>query len=266
MKLGLTCLLLLSVATGVPAQTNAGDELDQGVAAYKQAKFDEAVQHFKNVVALDPQKMVAHLYLATALAQQYIPGVGSPENEQLAKGAIAEYERVLSLDPRNVSSAKGIAYLYLQMKKFEEAKDYYHKAIALDSTDPETYYSIAVIDWTQAYQARMEVRAKLGLNPDSSLITVGDCWTVRAVNQDRVRDGIEMLTQALTLGPDYDDAMAYMNLLYRERADIQCSDGAALSSDLREADKWVDLTIATKKRKAEKTQKSDPVNNLAPKN
>ena len=33
-----------------------------------------------------------------------------------------------------------------------------------------------------------------------------------------------MLEKALELRPDYDDAMAYMNLMYRERADLQCDD------------------------------------------
>ena len=33
-----------------------------------------------------------------------------------------------------------------------------------------------------------------------------------------------MLQKALQLRPDYDDAMAYLNLIYRERGDLQCDD------------------------------------------
>ena len=47
--------------------------------------------------------------------------------------------------------------------------------------------------------------------------------------------------------------MAYMNLMYRERADIQCGDAKAYAADLKTADDWVDLTLGTKKRKAEKS-------------
>jgi len=36
------------------------------------------------------------------------------------------------------------------MKKFEDAKTYYRKAIAFDPNDPEPYYSVTVIDWTQS--------------------------------------------------------------------------------------------------------------------
>jgi hypothetical protein len=45
-----------------------------------------------------------------------------------------------------------------------------------------------------------------------------------------------------------------MNLMYRERADIQCDDPAAREADLKTADDWVDKTMAVKKAKAEKKQ------------
>jgi hypothetical protein len=56
----------------------------------------------------------------------------------------------------------------------------------------------------------------------------------------------------MQLRADYDDAMAYMNLLYREKADLECGDAAARADDLKTADEWVDKTMATKKAKAAK--------------
>src|SRR2546426_4703704 len=144
----------------------ARDQLNKGVASYKNAKYEQAIEHFKNAVTLDPGLKNAKIYLATAYLAQYIPGVDSPENLQNANAAIDEYKSVLDQDPKNVNSIKGIAYLYLQMKKFEDAKTYYRKAIDLDANDPEAYYSVGVIDWTEAYQPRMEERSKLGLRPD----------------------------------------------------------------------------------------------------
>ena len=43
-----------------------------------------------------------------------------------------------------------------------------------------------------------------------------------------------------------------MNLMYREKADLECDDLAARAEDLKTADEWVDKTLATKKAKAEK--------------
>ena len=42
-----------------------------------------------------------------------------------------------------------------------------------------------------------------------------------------------MLQKALQIRPDYDDAMAYLNLLYRERADYECDNPAARAADIK---------------------------------
>ncbi len=71
---------------GVCAQLATSDsELQQGVQAYKEARYQEAVQHFQRAASLDPQNKVAHLYMATSYAQQYIPGVDTPENVQMGQ-------------------------------------------------------------------------------------------------------------------------------------------------------------------------------------
>ncbi len=186
--------------------------------------------------------------------------------DQLNKGVQAykntHYEEAighfqLELNPpreQKVTSLKGIASLYFNMKKLDQAKQYHRMVIDLDPNDPETYYSIGVIDWTQTYQPRMEERAKLGLRTEDAL-PVKDkkvCAALRDKNMPNIQEGIDSLKKALDLRTDYDDAMAYMNLMYRERADMQCDDPAARAADLKAADDWVDKTLAVKKAKAEK--------------
>jgi tetratricopeptide (TPR) repeat protein len=243
--------LMLFSATGC-SKLRARDQLNKGVQSYKNAKYEEAIDHFQKAVELDPTLLNARLYLATAFAQQYIPGADAPDNNKFAEQAIEQYKAVLERDPKNVNSVKGIAYLYLQMKQFDKAKEYYRKATELDSNDPEPYYSVAVIDWTQTYQPRMEERAKLGLKPDEPLKDKKVCAALKEKNSSNIQEGIDNLNKALQLRPDYDDAMAYLNLMYRERADVQCEDPAARAADLKTADDWVDKTLAVKKAKAEK--------------
>ena len=249
----LGCLALVLSATSCQ-KLKARDQLNKGVQAYKNAKYEDAINHFQQSVADDPTLINARLYLATAFAQQYIPGADTPDNNKNAEQAIEQYKIVLQTDPKNINSIKGIAYLYLQMKKFDLAKEYYKKASDADPNDPEPYYSVAVIDWTQTYIPRQEERAKLGMKPDDSLPAKDKkvCASVKEKNTADVQEGIDNLNKALQLRPDYDDAMAYMNLMYRERADIQCDDPAARTADLKTADEWVDKTMATKKAKAEK--------------
>ena len=239
------------------SKLKARDQLNKGVQAYKNAKYEEAIEHFKNAVEDDPQLINARLYLATAYAQQYIPGADTPENNRMAEQAIDQFKQVIDQHPgreSEVNSLKGIASLYLNQKKFDLAKEFYEKVTQLDPNDPEAYYSIAVIDWTQAYQPRMEERAKLGLKPDEPLKDKKVCADLQQKNSAVVQDGMDKLDKALQLRPDYDDAMAYYNLMWREKADIECGDAAAREADLKKADDWVDKTMATKKAKAEKNQ------------
>jgi tetratricopeptide (TPR) repeat protein len=254
----LAVLLALFSAVGCN-KLRARDQLNKGVQSYKNAKYEEAIEHFKNAVELDPSLINGRLYLATAYAQQYIPGADSPDNNRYAEQAIDQFKQVLAANPpkeQQVHSLKGIASLYFNMKKFDESKEYYQKVAELDPNDPETYYSIAVIDWTQAYAPRMEARAKLGLKPTDDLKDKKDCTAllkaVKDKNMPLVQDGIQKLQKAIELRPDYDDAMAYLNLLYREQADLDCDNPDARKTDLKTADVWVDKTMATKKEKAEK--------------
>jgi len=255
-------LTLLAVGTMLISATacnklRARDQLNKGVASYKNARYEQAIDHFQQAVSLDPTLINAKLYLATAYAQQYIPGVDAEDNMRMATQAIDQYKSVLEKDPKNINSIKGIAYLYLQMKKFEDAKTYYRKALEVDPSDPEAYYSIGVIDWTQCYQPRMEERAKLGLKPEEMLSAKNKdqkklCEDLKEKNGPIIQDGIDVLNKALQLRDNYDDAMAYMNLMYREKADTDCDDPAARATDLKTADEWVDKTMAAKKAKAEK--------------
>lgn len=251
MLVGLVVLVTLLSAAGC-TKLKARDQLNKGVQSYKNARYEEAINHFKDAIALDPTLINARLYLATACAQQYIPGAETEENTRFANCAIDEYKKVLEQDPKNVNSVKGIAYLYLQMKRFEDSKTYYRKASDIDPNDPENYYSVGVIDWTEAYQPRMEERAQLGLKPTDSLNDKKVCAALKTKNSDKVEEGITALKKALELRPNYDDAMAYMNLMYRERADYECDDPKARQDDLKTADEWVDKTMATKKANAEK--------------
>jgi len=238
----------------------ARDQLNKGVKAYKDNHYEQAINYFQNAVNLDPALINARMYLATAYVSQYVPGLDTPENLQTAQNAIDEYTKVIDANPsrdQKVNSAKGIAYLYLNEKKWDQAKKYYHMASDLDPNDAEPYYSVGVIDWSQSYQPRMEERAKLGMKPDEHLSAKNKdqkklCEELKAKNSAAIQEGIDSLDKAIKLREDYDDAMAYMNLMYRERADLECDDEAARAADLKTADQWVDKAMQAKQARAAK--------------
>jgi len=239
----------------------ARDQLNKGVKAYRNANYEEAIEKFKNAVEFDPDLKVAKLYLATAYAQQYVPGVGDPANVRMAQQAIDEYQKVLESDPKSVNSLKGIAFLYMQMKDFAKSRDYYKKAIEVDPDDPEIYYSVGVIDWTQAYKDAADLKSANGMKVDDELKGKASqkwCDQLKAKDEGAVDEGMKMLQTAIEKRQDYDDAMAYMNLLYRRKAnDMTCDDAQARADYIKTANEWSDKAMAARKKKAEEAAKKN---------
>lgn len=227
----------------------ARDQLNQGVASYRAADYEGAIEHFNLAVHWDPELTVGYLYLATAYAQQYVPGVETPENVAMATNALEQYNEVLRRDPTSITAVKGIAYLNMQLKHFDEAKEGYKKAAAIDDKDPENFYAVGVIDWTIVYRNVAEEKAKLKSKSEYALMLSSACPGMRIENLSTIDDGIAMLTKAIDLREDYADAMAYLNLLYRLQADLECRNKAARAADLKKAGKWADLAMDARRKK-----------------
>ena len=262
-------LVVLAIAMSLAGlgcdRLRARDQLNKGVQSYRSAQYDAAIEHFKNAVTLDPNLQVAGLYLATAYAQQCVPGVDTPDNTRNCNQAIDEFKHLLEKNPGDVNSLKGIASLYFNMasgaakpedkvKFLDQAKQYHEEVIKSDANDAQAYYSIAVIDWTEAYKNRMDAKTGAGIRTEDPIKDKKLCAEVQSKNQDKVQEGIDDLNKALQLQKDYDDAMAYLNLMYREKADLECGDPDARKQDLATADDWVKKTMDTKKAKAERQQ------------
>jgi tetratricopeptide (TPR) repeat protein len=264
-------LVLLAVVVAAGSGCNklkARDLLNKGVANFKNGQYDAAVEDFKQAKDLDPSLLNARLYLATAYASQYIPGAPSDENVKRGKAAIDEFKGVLEKDPNNLSAIDGIGSILFQMsgqpynpEKFQESKSYHQKHIELKPTDPEPYYWIGVIDWTQAFRGNAELRTEYNKEHINKQVKEGDPLpaAVRTQFIDKygklVDEGIASLQKAIQLRPDYDDAMAYLNLLYRRKADMAES-AEERASYQKQADDLVEKVKEIKQKRAEQPQQT----------
>ena len=109
---------------------------------------------------------MAKSYLATALAQNVVPGLDTPDNLKTAQQAIDIFQEVLAKDPHDVNSMKQIAGIYFSIKKLDDAKAWQKKVLAVDPKDPEAAYTVGVIDWTQAHENTLKALAPAGINDD----------------------------------------------------------------------------------------------------
>jgi tetratricopeptide (TPR) repeat protein len=247
-KLDETCRSKLEVAC---------EQLRMGLQAYREARFAEAAFHFRNSADLDPSFMQAHVYLGTALAAQYIPGQESPENLRMANQAIAAFEAALKLDAQKATALATIAQIYYELKQFEKAKEFQQRRVDADPANPEPYFWIGVLDWALCFPRQMKLRKDLNLDlprdpkKPTMLPPLPEDARDRLAseNGDSVEEGIRDLEKAIELKPDHVDAMAYLSLLYRQKADLEVAEDAR-QNDLRIADGWVDKAIAIRRKNA----------------
>jgi len=240
----------------------ARDNLNKGVNAFKAGQYTQAADAFKTAIDLDPDLPSARLYLATAYMTQYVPGSEAPDNKRNADSALKQFQTALdsNLDDKNkLLAMQSLANLYYQMKDFPKAEEWNKKVIAANPNNKEAYYTLGVIAWTRFVPSWREARSSQGLRPEDpgplkEPKTKKDPdikSDLKAKFWQPLTDGIEDEKKALQIDPDYENAMAYMNLLLRYRADLQDTKEQYLA-DAKEADQWVQKALETTKKKAAK--------------
>ncbi len=251
--LAATALAALNISCN---QLRARDHLNKGVQAFTAAQYPEAVEHFKTAVELDPGFAAARLYLATAYMQQYIPGADSPENNKMAQAAFDNFKKVLDAEPKNTIAIASIASLNLNQKKWDEAQQWYDKLVAVDPNNADAYYSMGFIAWSKWYPVYGTARVNANMKPEDPgpLKDKKVKEELKAKWTPVIDAGLAALDKALQINPEYDDAMAYENLLIREKADL-ADNRDEYEKQVKVADDWVQKALATKKLKAEKKNK-----------
>jgi tetratricopeptide (TPR) repeat protein len=238
----LLCFVLGMASCQFRDKLRAREHLNQGVQAYLAKNYDEAVEEFKTSIELDPQLIDAYLYLATAYRVQFVPMAPSPENLRRGQQAIATYEKVLEIDPVNTTAMAHMADIYRNMNEPEKAKQWYRRLIDAGYDRAQALYGIATIDYNLAAD-------KTGIDGENvENLTEEEIADVNVA----VDEAIDSLKQALELRADYTDAMEYLNLSYREKAELAGEDEEARNQWLKEADKLA--LLAVEKRRQQQRQ------------
>jgi tetratricopeptide (TPR) repeat protein len=269
--LACACLLVAtcSSAQAPPAPNctgpNASDdlparyELNQGVEAYKAAHYSEAISHFQKATDIAPCLAMARAYLATAQAQNVVPGLETPDNLKTANVAIENFKQVLAQEPHDVNSLKQVAGVYFSTKQFDDAREWQKKVLVEDPNDYEAAYTIGVIDWTQAHRNVLTVLATVGVVDDgmgNAKAPVEVLEEIKQQNSALIEEAQQYLSLAIEHHPNYDDAMAYINLVFRRKADLDYDNPALRDEDIAKAQEWARKSMQTRKENEEKKKAS----------
>jgi tetratricopeptide (TPR) repeat protein len=263
--------LVLATAIGAIAATmglttgceklRARDHLNQGVAAFKNAKYNDAVEHFKTAISLDPNYDVAQLYLATAYMSQWIPGAESPENVRMAQMATDGFTKVLEKNPKDTTALASLASICYQqasslppdqkVAKLDEAAKWNKQLIDVDPKNKEAFYYLGVISWAKWYPQWINARLNAHMKPEDPGPLKDKKVKAELTTQYSaiIDDGIGNLNKALEIDKEYEDAMVYLSLLIREKADLLDS-ADEYKKQIEVADNWQQKALDTKKAKA----------------
>jgi tetratricopeptide (TPR) repeat protein len=265
--------MIVALCAGVGLLTSCSklqsrDQLNQGVIAYKNGHYNEAVRHFKQAVELDPTSQNAELYLATSYYIQWVPGAENPDNVKNHDMAAQQFGDVLKKDPNNplaLAMMASMAYNAAQSgspdekaKALEEARQWNLKRIEANAKDAEPYYYLGVIDWAKAYGPIRDARVELKM-ASTEPGPIKDA-KVRADMTEKygkdIDDGIANLRKCLDLDKENEDAMTYLNLLLRSKANLEDSADSA-KADIAQAEELANKAIDTKRIKALRPAKKE---------
>jgi len=103
--------------------------------------LDEAVQHFRRALALDPQYAMAHSGLGATHAMRFIH---RSEPDDLLQ-AREHLERALELDAELAEPYPWLCYIYMREGRLQEALDAGHRAIQLLPDFVQAHYFLALV-------------------------------------------------------------------------------------------------------------------------
>ncbi len=241
-RIGAIAVLVLFTTAGAGCtlvnKVRAKNELNETARSYREGRFEEAEQHAKRALALDPSNKTAPIFIARVIHQQYKPGVDQPDNIQKARDAIAAYQQILAKDPNNEEAYKAISVLYAAIK--DEAK--LREWISARANDPnmpsekraEAYAILAGKDWDCSF--------KITELPDvKSTSTEGGSAKVTYKKPKEQKDfdtiqqcvarGLQEAETAIKYDPNNESAWSYKTNLLIEDAKIADMNGDATKKD-----------------------------------
>jgi len=262
-KLCLVAALMLSLSSFGCQKIQARMAIKDANAAYEKEDYATALKGYRTARAIDPSFDDLDRMIGYSEIGLYIPENKTPQNEAHADNAIQELSGYLKKRPddriardalinmylnanrtsqaieyfqnylnqpehrNDLEAVKSIATLYAKQGNFNESLNWYQKITLLDARNPESFYIFGVV----CYE-------KVAKNPPADLkekIAI-------------IEKGKQALQHAIDMKPDYFEAMAYLNLLWRQQA-LTETDPVKAQQDVATADSIRNKTMEIIKQK-----------------
>ncbi len=254
-------MLLLTLALTGCERVRARAELKQGNELYAKEQYRAALRQFQKGLEMDPDATFAWRSVGLTALALYQPGNTTPENAQFAETAIDAFEKYLETNPEAENSAKVQEYLlttYVNAKQYDEALAYIEQQQRTRPNDPQlqSYRVKILVQANRLDEAMRLAQQQTGDGKAESLYSVGVASWDKAYNDPAlnvearakvVDTGLAAMKTAIDTKPDYFEAMAYYNLLFREKAKLE-TDAMKRQEYMTQANDWAKKAVELRKK------------------
>jgi tetratricopeptide (TPR) repeat protein len=235
-------------------------QLKQGNVLYENESYKDALAQFQKGLEIDPAATFAWRSVGLSAMALHRPGVEGEENKKYADTAIDAFNKYLKAYPKDKKVEEYLTTVLINDNRYDEALARLEKDVKADPANADLERAIVT---TLLKAGRVEEafqRASQASKPDPQLLySIGvACWgksygdpTLDPVTRVQVVDmGIEATKKSLDLDPEFFDAMAYYNLLFREKAKLATTFEEADRYN-KEADLWLKKALELREKQKE---------------
>jgi tetratricopeptide (TPR) repeat protein len=237
------CVALATLPLTGCNKVRARAEMKKGNRFYKDESYKEALEQFQRSLELDPKLTPAWRSVGLAAMALYRPGNETPDNVKYGETAIDAFQRYLAANPQDAKTEDYLVTTWISLGRFDDAIKYLKQQ---RSAHPEnaklTTAVVTVMLKAGRFQDAYDFANSYARNDPAIYYLIGtNAWS-KSYNDpttpydDRVKIvdiGLQAVQHACDIKAEYMEAMAYCNLLYREKA--------KLDLDPKKKDYWTSL-------------------------
>jgi tetratricopeptide (TPR) repeat protein len=260
--------LTLSFCLAGCEKIKARSEIKAANDAYEHEDYATALTHYIRARQIDSSFPDLDRMIGYSQIGLYVPDDKSPDNEAHADAAIAELTRYLKKRPDDRIARDALINMYLNANRTSQAIDYFRNYLNGHPADLEAVKSIATLyakqgDFNESLNWYQKITLIDSQNPEAFYIYGVVCYEKVAKNPPAddnekmaiIEKGKAALQRAIDMKPDYFEAMAYLNLLWRQQALLDAkTDPVKAQADVAQADAIRNRAIEIiNKKKAKKS-------------
>ena len=269
-KAAAACGLAVLLSAAACDKFQSRSEIRSGNESFRVGKYDTALARYDRALQLDPGEKKIYKNIGLAYMGMYQPGSNHPKDVEYAQKAIDYLKKYIEAYPDDKKAPEYLVTMYLNAKRVDDALAFFQDYAQKHPEDAKARETMANLyfqkaDFPKGVQMMEEAMKITGPKKETYETIGAQAWD-KAHNypdltddqrQQVITQGIDAENKALALDPNYPEALAFINLLYREQAKLeQKTDPQKAAADTAKADEYRNKAIELNKQKAAEKAKA----------